>query len=208
MLRSEQRIVGVIEPTWSYAGSGSFFGQLVSEYGGSWRDNLTDRPQRVFGYQGGAKAQLPHALSTEPLAADTIVLADLSATVADNGEILVEIAHAGPQLSHVGFRSNTGRVTPEFEGSDLSRVTTYDGVPSRVNSWPAGDKITLRIWPTQRNETLTLEVEGHTLTSELQTKVDVPMRGPRGNDLTAHPSIRRLPFRCHLRSEVVTRPHQ
>ncbi|MFP3821562.1 hypothetical protein SB658_22970, partial [Bacillus sp. SIMBA_008] len=33
MLRSETRTVGVIEPTWSYPEPGSFFGQLVSEYG-------------------------------------------------------------------------------------------------------------------------------------------------------------------------------
>lgn len=181
MLRSENRTVGVIEPTWSYPESGSFFGQLVSEYGGSWRHNLTDRAQRVFGYQGGARAQIPHALSTEPLSADTIVIADLGATVADDGAIFVEIEHGGRQLSHVGFRSNAGRVTPEFEVSDLSRVTSYDGVPSRVNSWPAGEKITLRIWPTQRYETLTLEIEGHTLASELQTQVDVPLVRPAPN---------------------------
>ncbi|MEA1264715.1 SIR2 family protein [Microbacterium sp. STF-2] len=178
MLRSESRTVGVIEPTWSYPEPRSFFGQLVSEYGGSWRHDLSERPQRVFGYQGGARTQLPHALSTDPLSADTIVIADLSATAADNGAIFVEIEHGGRHLSHVGFRSNAGHVTPEFEGSDLSRVTTYDGVPSRVNSWPAGEKITLRIWPTQRYETLTLEIAGRTLTSELQTQVGLPLVRP------------------------------
>ncbi|WP_168441059.1 SIR2 family protein [Microbacterium sp. K27] len=178
MLRSESRTVGVIEPTWSYPEPRSFFGQLVSEYGGSWRHDLSERPQRVFGYQGGARTQLPHALSTDPLSADTIVIADLSATAADNGAIFVEIEHGGRHLSHVGFRSNAGQVTPEFEGSDLSRVTTYDGVPSRVNSWPAGEKITLRIWPTQRYETLTLEIAGRTLTSELQTQVGLPLVRP------------------------------
>lgn len=175
MLRSEDRTVGVIEPTWSYPESGSFFSQLIDEYGGSWRHELTDRTQRVYGYQGGARAQLPHALSAEPPSADAIVVANVRATVADNGAIFVSIEHGGRPLSHVGFRSNAGRVTPQFEHGDMSRVTSYDGIPSRVNSWPAGEQIALRIWPTQRPETLTLEIEGRTLTSELQTKVDVSM---------------------------------
>ncbi|WP_295778938.1 SIR2 family protein [uncultured Microbacterium sp.] len=178
MLRSADRTVGVIEPVWSYPQSGSFFAQLINEYGGSWRHDLTDRRQRIFGYQGGARAQLPHALSTEQLSADAIVVANVGATVADNGTIFVRIEHGGRPLSHVGFRSNAGRVTPEFEDGDSSRVTSYDGIPSRVNSWPAGEMITLQIWPTQRPETLTLEIEGRTLTSELQTKVDVPMVTP------------------------------
>ncbi|WP_433674226.1 SIR2 family protein [Microbacterium gorillae] len=175
MLRSADRTIGVIEPFWSYPQSGSFFAQLINEYGGSWRYDLTDHAQRVFGYQGGAKAQLPHALSAEPPVADTIVVTNVGATVSDNGAILVSIKHGGRPLSYVGFRSNAGRVTPEFEDGDGSRVTSYDGIPSRVNSWPAGEMISLRIWPTQRPETLTLEIEGHTLTSELQTKVDVPI---------------------------------
>lgn len=175
MLRSEDRTVGVIEPSWSYPQSGSFFAQLINDYGGSWRHDLTDRTQRVFGYQGGARAQLPHALSSELPPADTIVVANVGATVADNGAIFVKIEHGGQLLSHVGFRSNAGRVTPEFEDGDTVRVTSYNGIPSIVNSWPAGEKITLRIWPVQRPETLTLEIQGRTLTSELQTKVDVPM---------------------------------
>lgn len=175
LLRSEDRTVGVIEPNWSYPQSGSFFDQLIDEFGGSWRHDLNDRTQRVFGYQGGARAQIPHALSADRPSADAIVVTNVSATVADNGAVFVSIEHGGAQLSHVGFRSNAGRVTPEFEDGDLSRVTSYDGIPSRLNSWPAGERVTLQIWPTHRPETLTLEIEGRTLTSELQTKVDVRM---------------------------------
>ncbi len=178
MIRSEDRTVGLIEPYWSYPQSGSFFTRLIDDYGGSWRHVLTDRKQRVFGYQGGAKDQLPRALSPEPPATDAIVVTDVGGTVADNGALFIGIAHGGAHLSHVGFRSNAGRVTPEFEDGNTSRVTSYDGIPSRINSWPAGEKITLRIWPTQRYETLTLEIEGRTLTSELQTNVDVPVTVP------------------------------
>lgn len=182
MLRSEDRTIGIIEPSWSYPQPGSFFAQLINDYGGSRRHDLTDRTQRVFGYQGSARDQLPSALSSEPPSADEIVVADVSATVADNGAIFISIEHGGPQLSHVAFRSNHGRVTPEFGEGEMSRVTSHDGIPSRVNTWPAGERITLRIWPRQRSGTLTLEIEGRTLTSELQAKVDVPvMTSGRGH---------------------------
>lgn len=181
MLRADDRTVGLIEPYWTYPQSGSFFSRLIGDYGGSWRYDLTDRKQRVFGYQGGAKDQLPRALSPEPPVGDAISVTDVGATIAENGAIVVRIVHGGPHLSHVGFRCNAGRVTPEFEGESASRVTSYDGIPSRVNSWPAGEQIALRIWPTQRYEALTLEIEGRTLTSDLQTKLDVPMMASEDN---------------------------